>query len=411
MPKAFRSRRRSSADSAGSVCSATEDVMEQADVVIVGAGIAGASLAYELAAEAEVLLLEREDRPGYHTTGRSAAVFAPGYGNRAIRRLTLASSAFYQDRMAGLAAGPVLHERGVLLVARPDQVAALDQALDETSQEVAAISRLDQEAVLERLPLLDPAAIAAGAFDPTSKDMDVALIHESYLRSFRARGGRLLTDAEVLALSRKGDRWQLETRAGPIGGATLVNAAGAWADEFASLAGARPIGLVPKRRTAFIFDPGVPVERAWPAVVDIGEQFYFKPDSGLLLGSPADETPMAPCDVQPEELDIALAVDRIERATTFGVKRITRKWAGLRTFVADKTPVVGFDDGLPGLFWLAGQGGYGIQTAPAMARLAAALIRGLEIPDDVAATSLAATDLAPGRLAKRTAHEFHQNFS
>ena len=233
------------------------------------------------------------------------------------------------------------------------------------------------------------------------------LIHQGFLKGFHRRGGRLVTDAEVTGLrtSRAGrtgrTSFEVETKAGSYRAEVVVNAAGAWADELATLAGAAKIGLVPKRRTAFLFDPKDSVDPNWPALIDVDEEFYFKPSSGLLLGSPADETPSAPTDAQPEELDVAIAVDRIERATVWRIAKITRRWAGLRSFVADKTPVVGFDPACSGFFWLAGQGGYGIQTAPALSKVASALVEGRPIPDDIAATGLRAADLAVDRAGLR----------
>ncbi len=372
--------------------------MERFDVVVIGAGIAGASAAFALAESASVLLLEREDMPGYHTTGRSAAVFAPAYGNRPIRQLTAASAAFYEDNAGGLAEGPVLHPRGELLIAREDQLSALDAAEAALSKEIDALERLDAGGVLERLPALRPGYAAAALADLSAMDMDVAAIHQGFLRGFRRRGGRLAVDAEVRALRPDAAGWRIESAAGDFQAEVVIDAAGAWADEIAALAGVRPAGLVPKRRTAFIFDPEAAIDPAWPVVVDVEEAFYFKPESGLLLGSPADETPVTPSDVQPEDLDVAIAVDRIESATQWQVRRIQRRWAGLRSFVADKTPVVGFDPEVRGFFWLAAQGGYGIQTAPALARVTAALASGQPLPDDIAATGLSAADLATGRI-------------
>lgn len=372
--------------------------MQTCDVLVIGAGIAGASAAYELAPYARVILLERESQPGYHTTGRSAAVFAPAYGNRVIRALTRASRRFYETRAGGLADHPVLAPRGALFVARTDQLGALDALYAETAPEVPDLERLDRDTLLERLPVLRAEYVAAGLLDPSAMDLDVAAIHQGYLKGFRARGGQIVTDAEVERITTEVPPWRVETRAGPFEAAVLVDAAGAWADHIAELAKVAPLGLVPKRRTAFLFEPSLPVDPAWPVVLDAEEQFYFKPESGLLLGSPADETPMPPCDVQPEELDVALAVDRIERATRIRVLRVPRRWAGLRTFAADKTPVVGMEETVPGFFWLAGQGGYGIQIAPALARAAARLLVDGVLPDDLLRLGLIAEDLMPLRL-------------
>ncbi|MDH3664230.1 MAG: FAD-binding oxidoreductase, partial [Alphaproteobacteria bacterium] len=330
--------------------------METVDVIVIGAGIAGASAAYALSEAASVLLLEREDQPGYHTTGRSAAVFAPAYGNRPIRQLTAASRAFYDDRAGGLAEGPVLKPRGELLIARSDQLNALDRAEADLGQDIDELERLDADQAIARMPALRPGHVAAALADSSAMDMDVAAIHQGFLAGFRRRGGRLLVDAEVTTLRPLRAGWEVVSKAGTFRAEVVINAGGAWADEIADLAGAARIGLVPKRRTAFIFDPNAPIDPNWPVLVDVDEAFYFRPESGLLLGSPADETPSPPVDAQPEELDVALAVDRIERATVWRIARITRRWAGLRSFVADMTPVVGFDPALRGFFWLAGQG-------------------------------------------------------
>ena len=377
--------------------------MQSCDVLVIGAGIAGASAAYELAPYARVVLLERERQPGYHATGRSAAVFAPAYGNRVIRALTQASHRFYQKQMEGLAEHAVLAPRGALFIGRADQIPALDRLLAGTAPEAQGLERLDPAALLARLPALRPDYVAAGIYDPGAMDLDVAAIHQAYLKGLRARGGQLITDAEVVRIATDFAPWRVETRAGPFEAAVLVDAAGAWADQLAGLAGVVPIGLVARRRTAFLFEPSAPVDHAWPAVIDAEEQFYFKPESGLLLGSPADATPMPPSDVQPEELDIALAVDRIERATRFRVLRVPRRWAGLRTFAPDQTPVVGMEEAVPGFFWLAGQGGYGIQTAPALARAAASLLVDGVLPDDLLRQGMVAEDLLPLRFRLRPA--------
>ncbi len=377
--------------------------MQTADVLVIGAGIAGASAAYELAPYARIVLLEREPQPGYHTTGRSAAVFAPAYGNRVIRALTQASHRCYRDRVGGLAEQAVLAPRGALFIGRADQLPALERLLAETAPQVKGLERLDREALLARLPVLRPDYVAGAILDPSAMDLDVAAIHQAYLKGFRARGGQLITDAEVVRIATDFAPWRIETRAGPFEAAVLVDAAGAWADQLAALAGVAPIGLVAKRRTAFLFEPSVAVDRDWPAVIDADEQFYFKPESGLLLGSPADATPMPPCDVQADELDIALAVDRIEHATHMRVLRVPRRWAGLRTFAADQTPVVGMEETVPGFFWLAGQGGYGIQTAPALGRAAASLLVDGVLPDDLLGLGLVAEDLLPLRLRLRPA--------
>jgi D-arginine dehydrogenase len=315
-----------------------------------------------------------------------------------IRALTAASHAFYREHAGGLADHPVLAPRGALFLGRADQRRALDLLHAEVSAEVRDLERLERDQTLARVPALDPEYVAGGLYDPTSMDLDVAAIHQGYLKGLRARRGTVVTDAEVRAIGADGARWRVETRAGPFEAAVLVDAAGAWADQLATMAGVAPLGLVPKRRTAVLLEPSIAPDPAWPAVVDADEQFYFKPESGLLLGSPADETPMPPCDVQPEELDVAIAIDRIERAVSFQVRHVRRKWAGLRTFAPDRSPVVGMEECTPGFFWLAGQGGYGIQIASGLARAAAKLLVEGVLPDDLLARGLVAEDLLPPRL-------------
>jgi len=373
--------------------------MERCDFLVIGAGIAGASAACELSRIGATVLLERESQPGYHTTGRSAALFTETYGNLVIRRLTSAGRAFFKDPPEGFSDHPLLSPRGTLFVAREDQLGALETMLAQTPTAAEAVRRLDAAEVLALNPAIRPGYAAAGLYEPASEDIDVHGLLTGYLRTMRARGGRMVTGAEVSALGREGGAWVVQTRAGRFTAPVVVNAAGAWCDVIAGLAGVRPVGLVPKRRTAFTFDPpdGTDIAR-WPATIDIDEQFYFKPDAGRILGSRADETPSDPCDAQPDEIDIAIGVDRIETATGLTVRRLASKWAGLRSFVADKTPVVGFEPEAPGFFWLAGQGGYGIQTSPALARATSGLVATGDLPEDLRARGLDKTMLAPDRL-------------
>ncbi len=367
---------------------------------IVGAGIAGASAAYNLAAAGPTLLIERESQPGYHSTGRSAALYTETYGNRVIRALTIASRPFFEAPPAGFTEHPLLTPRGTLVIARADQREKLAAALAESKAILPSVEGVDAARAAALCPALRPGYVASAFYEEDARDMDVHAIHQGFLRGFRAAGGRLVCDAEVTRLARNGAGWTIETRVGTFTAGVLINAAGAWADVIARMAGARPVGLVPKRRTACTIEP--PAEsgfRGWPAVIDVDEQFYWKPDAGQLILSPADETPVEPQDVQPEEMDIAICVDRVEQASTLAIRRVLRRWAGLRSFVKDKTPVAGFAPDAPGFFWLAGQGGYGIMTSPAMGRAAAALAQGLPMPADLAAHGVSAADLAPQRLA------------
>lgn len=369
------------------------------DIIVIGAGMAGASVAAELAAEPRVLLVEAESRPGYHTTGRSAALFTVAYGPPVIRALSRASLPFFRNPESPFIAHPLLKERGVLFMARADQLGALAGLANELGDAVRPIT---VDAARARMPLLRQGHVAGAVLDETAADIDVDALHQQYLKTLQARGGVVRTDSAVVALGRVGGDWLVETRTGRFRAAVIVNAAGAWADEIAALAGVSRIGLVPKRRTAVLIDPpeGVAPDSPgiWPAVVDVDERFYIKPDAGKLLISPADETPSAPCDAQPEEIDIAICIDRIETAFDISVRRIEHKWAGLRSFVADKAPVAGFAPDAPGFFWLAGQGGYGIQSAPALSRAAAALVLGRALPADIAAEGVEPWMLGAERL-------------
>ena len=370
------------------------------DFAIIGAGIAGVSCAYYLAPRARVAILEREHVPAYHTTGRSAALYTETYGSPAVRAITVRSGVFYRDPPAGFADVPLLSPRGALLFGRPGEADKIDAAYREFHALVDTVRRTDHAETLKLNPLLRPEVVEGAVWEPDAEDMDVAAIHGGFLKGARAAGATLHLKAEVAALERKSGKWQVKlTNGETITAGIIINAAGAWADVLGAMAGARPIGLVPKRRTAFTFDApqGMDIARL-PIVIDLAESFYFKPEVGQFLGSPADETPSEPCDAQPEELDIAIAVDRIQTHTTLTVPRIRNKWAGLRSFVKDKDFVVGFDRDAEGFFWLAGQGGYGIQSAPAMGRLSAALALGEAMPEDIRAQGVTEATLSPARL-------------
>lgn len=378
--------------------------MQDFDFAIVGAGIAGVSAAYHLAPRARVLILEREHVAAYHTTGRSAALHSETYGSAEIRAITVASGRFYRKPPAGFTDHPLLTPRGALIAGRAEQQAATQKAAAEYARLVASVRWLDPAETLRRQPLLKPEAAAGGAIFEEAEDMDVAAIHGGFLKGARAAGAVLRLNAEVTHLDRKDGRWTIRLRDGEsVTANTIVNASGAWADVLAGLAGAAPVGLVPKRRTAFTFDApaGLDLTRL-PMAIDFDETWYIKPEVGQFLGSPADETPSPPCDAQPEEMDIAIAVERIETATTLSIRRIKNKWAGLRSFVADKNLVVGHDPKVEGFFWLAGQGGYGIQTGEAAGRLAASLALGKGLPADIAALGVSEAALSPARFTRVT---------
>lgn len=376
--------------------------MENCDVLVIGAGIAGASAAYELTPSCRVIVLESENLPGYHTTGRSAAIYTQNYGNRAIRALTLASHSFFLQSPQGFTDHPILSPRGGMFVARKDQLDVLDRAFAEANILVPSIERIDAAETMRINPVLNPEFVGGALFEPNASDIDVHALHGGFLKGLRDHGGRVVTDAQVRAITRRGGLWNVESPAGNFAAPIIVNAAGAWCDEIAELAGVRPVGLVPKRRTVFTFDPppGLDIS-SWPLTIDLDETFYFKSEAGKILASPADETPSPPCDAQPEELDVAMAIDRIQTVTSLQVRTIDNKWAGLRSFVADKTPVIGMDDQVEGFFWLAGQGGYGIQTSPASGRVTASLILTDALPEDLIEAGLKESDLAPQRLKRK----------
>ena len=347
--------------------------MADADIAVIGAGIAGVSLAYFASAGARVLLLEREAQPAMHSTGRSAAMFMESYGTPQVRALTRASRPFLSQPPAGFAEVPLITPRGALYIAGADQLGALRELHASLRAEGCPAEWLDTRQARALVGVLRPEAAAQAVLDPSAMDLDVHALHQGFLRGARGRGARLVCSAEVTALRRSGGRWQIATTAGPFTAAMVVNAAGAWVDELAALAGLAPIGIQPRRRSAFVFDaPAGVTSSHWPCVADVGEGFYFKPEAGLLLGSPANADPVPPHDVVPEELDIATGIARIEAATTLTIRRPRRTWAGLRSFVSDGDLVGGFEPGCEGFFWLAAQGGYGIQTSAAMGALAAA---------------------------------------
>ena len=372
---------------------------QQADFLIIGGGIAGASVAYWLSPHGRVILLERESQPGYHSTGRSAAMFMESYGTPQVCALTRASRAFFENPPAGFADSPVLSARGAMMVATQGQDALL-ASYWESARTLSPNARLlDASAACAMVPVLRADRVLGAVHEPDALAMDVDVLHQGYLRGIRRSGGTVVCNAEVTALQRSAQGWQL--RAGGIDYAApvVLNAAGAWADVVASLAGVRPIGLQPKRRSAFIFAPPQGVSsNDWPLTIGIDEDWYFKPDAGMLLGSPANADPVPPQDVQAEELDIALAIDRIESMTSLSIRRPSRTWAGLRSFVADGDLVGGFDADASGFFWVAAQGGYGIQTSAAMGQACAALARGLPLPESIAGHGLTPGMLSPARL-------------
>jgi D-arginine dehydrogenase len=364
------------------------------DIVVIGAGVAGAGVAADLSKTRRVVVLEQEAQPGFHATGRSAALHSEVYGNACIRALTQAS----RDTFLRGAEGRVLaRPRGCIHIAAAHQVERLEAFAAEAAVG-PVVTRLGPDQVRARVPILKPGYVQAALAEDHAYDLDVDAIHHSFLARHRRKGGSLICSSPVTGLSRNGGRWHVAAGGQEFRAPVVVNAAGAWGDRIAALAGASPVGLEPRRRSALIVDPPAGSDpSAWSAVIDIDEQFYFKPEAGRILLSPADETPSEPCDAYPEELDLAVAVERVQRAADLPIRRIAHSWAGLRTFAPDRTPVVGYDPRSPGFFWLVGQGGYGIQTSPALSRLAAALIEERPIPIDLAERGVREADLSPAR--------------
>lgn len=360
------------------------------DIAVIGAGMAGASIASELAAHARVLLLEAEDAPGYHATGRSAAFWEETYGGPGVVPLTLASRPYLAER-------GFLTPRGALYIGRGEDRAAMDAFLATFAGTGVRTERLAPAALAAMVPHIRPEWSEA-LHQPACADIDVAGLHQDYLAIARRGGVEIAARAEVAGLVREGGAWTITTARGDRWrAATIVNAAGAWADDVAGLAGLRPIGIAPYRRTVAVLrvEPQAPADL--PLVLDINGGFYFKPDAGRLWLSPHDEVPSAPCDAAPEELDVAIAIDRFMGVTDWRIAAVERRWAGLRSFAPDRLPVYGPDPDEPAFFWFAGQGGFGIQTAPAAARLAAQVLLGQG--RDAITRGIDAAPYAPARFA------------
>lgn len=370
------------------------------DFAVIGAGIAGASVAWQLAQHAGVALVEREPQPGYHSTGRSAAMFMESYGTPAIRALTRASRDFYQAPPEGFTREVLLAPRGALYVATREQESLLQATYAELTRNTSNVRRIDAAEALRSVPVLRPELLHGAIVEDDARDMDVNALHQGFLRGFRARGGQMVVNGELVGAQRAGNHWVLGLADGrSLRARNVVNAAGAWADVVAGLCGAASVGLECRRRTAFTFAPPAEVDvHAWPTVIGVDEGFYFKPDAGQLLGSPANADPVPPHDVVAEEFDVALGIHRIEEFTTLQIRRPSSTWAGLRSFVRDGDLVVGWDDQAEGFFWLAAQGGYGIQTAAAVSEFAAAQLLRRPLPAHLARHGFDPASVSPARL-------------
>ncbi len=371
--------------------------MEHFDFIIIGAGIAGASASMRLSEYGSVVLLERESQPGYHATGRSAATYEPSYGPEKVLRLIKASKPFLDHPPTGFMDTAILSPRGMMTLFRENQGSEYDEFMDILGSIGSGFEKLDAGQALKRVPILNPDYYHRAIYSDEAKDIDVHGLHQGYLRAMKALGGKVQVNAEVREISRTED-WTVTTRSGRFSSPVIINASGAWADEIAVMAGVKPIGLEPRRRCALL--ASLPQQydiRDWPLVMGLDPSFYFKPDAGRLMISPEDSHPSAPCDARPEDIDIAYAIDRFERATTVSIRRPEHTWAGLRSFVADEMMVAGFDAQVDGFFWLVGQGGFGIKTSPAMSLITGQLARGKDFPQSVADCGLSEADLSPSR--------------
>ena len=374
--------------------------MKSYDVLVIGGGIAGASIGYELASDRSVGLLETEATLAYHTTGRSVATFLESYGGRTIRLLTTASRAFMQEPPEGFGR-PLLKPLPLIWVAPDHDVEAMHAMYEAVVELVPDMRVLSADEVVEITKVIRPDWVGAGLLEPGASEIDVAALHGGYVAGLRGRGGEIHTSAGVAELTRLDGRWHVVDRAGDAyEAAVVVNAAGSWCDIVAGIAGAEPVGIHPLRRTVFTIGSPAGIDPLTiPLVADVSGTFYFKPEGPQILCSPADEVPSEPCDARPEEIDIAKAIDVINTATTLDIRHVRSSWAGLRNFVADRSPVAGFDDRVDGFFWFVGQGGYGIQISPALAQAGAELVRSGQLPEALVQRGLDATALDRQRLA------------
>jgi D-arginine dehydrogenase len=382
--------------------------MKSYDVLVIGGGIAGASIGYELADDRSVGLVEMEATLAYHTTGRSVATFLESYGGRTIRLLTTASRSFMQEPPDGFGR-PLLKPLPLIWVAPDRDVDAMNAMYEAVVELVPDMRVLSANEVVEITKVVRPDWVAAGLLEPGASEIDVAALHGGYVGGLRERGGEIHTSAGITEMMRVGDRWHVVDRAGnSYEAAVVVNATGSWCDIVAAVAGAKPVGIHPLRRTVFTISSPEGIDPLTiPLVADVSGTFYFKPEGPQILCSPADEVPSEPCDARPEEIDIAKAIDVINTATTLGVSHVRSSWAGLRNFVADRSPVAGFDDELDGFFWFVGQGGYGIQISPALAQAGAELVRAGQLPAGLLQRGLDVAALGRKRLAGLTTLHGH----
>jgi D-arginine dehydrogenase len=366
------------------------------DFVVIGGGIAGVSAAAHLAPHGRVSLLEQEPTLSYHTTGRSAALFIVNYGGPGSRPLARASAHFFENPPDFAADAALLTGRGAMWVARPDQLADLDRISEEGRQSGAGSETLEPEDVIKLAPVMRPELVGGGLYEPSARDIDVAGLHQAFVRILRKHDGEIHTGTQVVGLEATRSGWRVTTTDATVECDAVINAAGAWGDQVAALAGVEPVGLTPMRRTAFMV-PGSAEYEALPMVVSVGHDYYFRPDGTQLLCSLSEEEPAEPGDPRPRMEDIALAIDRINQATVLEIRSVNSQWTGLRTFSPDRDLVIGEDPTAPGFFWLVGQGGTGIMTAPAYGELVTSLVLRHTLPDGLAAAGVDPGVTSPAR--------------
>jgi D-arginine dehydrogenase len=379
--------------------------MAIADFLVIGGGIAGLSAAAGLATHGRVVLLEAEEAVGYHSSGRSATFAHYGIGDATVRGLTSYSRDFFLDPPEGFASTPLAHAAGALFIAREEMLPTLDALEAEMRRFTDTTSRIGEAEMRALCPILrtGPGAVVAGVLDSGGLKLDADALLQAYVRRLRALGGEIRTGAGVTAIRRLGGNWEVEAGSQRFTAPVLINAAGAWADHMAGLAGVRPLGLTPKRRTIIVVEPPADLDiGSWPFIKTATDEFYMLPEAGRLMASPVDEVPDDPGDAQPEEYDLALAAWRLEEYTTLSVSRIAHRWAGLRTFTSDRVPTAGFAPDAPGFVWLAGQGGYGLQTAPAMAVIVESLVTGGAWPPELGELGVMPDRILPERLINRS---------
>ncbi|ACD83864.1 NAD(P)/FAD-dependent oxidoreductase [Candidatus Methylacidiphilum infernorum] len=376
--------------------------MEKADCIIIGAGIAGATAGFHLAQKGlSVIILEKEACPGYHSTGRSAVFYRGSHGLPLVRALTRASKKFFESPPEPFTY-PLTTPRNALFIARREKKELLEKWFLQNQAPELSLEKITPEKALDIVPILKRESVEGGAvLETAGKDIHQPDLLNGYLKGVVQKGGKIYFNAPVRNIEKQQVYWRVEAGKELFEGRILVNAAGAWADEIAKLASIPPLGIIPKKRTVITFEPPSPLSFSdWPMVIEIGEEFYFKPHHNEILASPADQTPSLPCDAKPNESDCLLAQKRIEKATTLKIQKINRKWAGLRSFVKDEIPVIGFDPDKAGFFWVAALGGSGIETSPAVGEISSCLVVGEDLPEAYSSLNLEIERYWPNRLKK-----------